>query len=135
MPFDPIRKKEIADTPEEEIRQALVRWLLDTCLVPRHLMETEFSLSNLQKGSRDRIDVLVHGFRNGGGVATPWLLAECKRVGETDWKALEVQVNKYLRLLRPRHILLGIGAEWRVLSLGADGASYAPARSLPVFPG
>jgi len=133
--YDPVRKKQIAATPEESVRQALIHWLHKECGVPLHLMETEFALARLQKGNRGRVDVLVHGFRDGMDVRTPWLLAECKRVGENDWAALEAQLNKYLQILRPRHILLGIGVEWRILSQNETGTGYTPVPALPYYPG
>lgn len=135
MPYDPIRKKHLVDTPEEDVRQQLVQWLLNTCKVPPQMMETEFALAQLQKGNHDRVDLLVHAFRTGGDVRSPWLLAECKRVGEVNWGDLEVQLNKYLRFLHPRHILLGIGNDWRILSLATTGSGYTSVSALPEYPG
>lgn len=135
MLYDPIRQKNLVATPEEDVRQHLVHWLLNTCKVPAQMMETEFALSQLQKGNRDRVDLLVHSFRTGGDVRSPWLLAECKRVGEVNWSDLEVQLNKYLRILRPRHVLLGIGYDWRILSQVATGSGYTSVAALPEYPG
>lgn len=133
MIFDPSRQKDVALTPEEQVRQAAVQWLVSACGVPLHLLETEFSLSRIQKGNSDRVDLLVHGFRNGATVAQPWLLAECKREGESDWASLQIQVNKYLRVLRPQHILLCVGADWRILSYKAP-TGYVSSPTLPQYP-
>lgn len=43
--FDPIRKKDVPATPEEHVRQATVRYLLDVVKVPAHLIAVEFPLS------------------------------------------------------------------------------------------
>jgi len=128
---DPVRKKDVAATPEEDVRQQLVEWLRNEKKVPLHLMETEFALAKVRKGAQGRVDLLVHAFRQGRGVAKPWLLAECKRVGECDWKLLEVQVNRYLQILSPEFLLLQIGDDRRVLHLN-DGTSTL-IHDLPLF--
>ena len=98
------------------------------------MLETEFALGKLQRGHTGRVDVLVHAFRAEGDVRHPWLLGEYKRPGESDWPALQVQVNKYLKVLRPRHVLLALGEDWRVLSLDTEG-NYRPQAALPLYPG
>ena len=119
---DPVRKKSVAATPEEEVRQQLVQWLHTEKRVPLHLMETEFALAKVRARAQGRVDLVVHAFRQGRGVAQPWLLAECKRVGECDWKLLEVQVNRYLQILAPEYLLLQIGNERRILHLRSNSS-------------
>ncbi|HSQ42905.1 MAG TPA: type I restriction enzyme HsdR N-terminal domain-containing protein [Fibrobacteraceae bacterium] len=114
---DPIRRKEVAATPEEKVRQDLVRWLIEEKAVPQHLIEVECALGKIHPGAPGRVDVLVHGFRQGKSIHHPWLLVECKRPGETDWARLEVQVNRYLRYLTPNYLLLQIGEERHILRL------------------
>ena len=36
--FDPIRKKDVPASPEEYVRQATVRYLVDVVKVPEHLI-------------------------------------------------------------------------------------------------
>src|SRR5690554_7454915 len=62
--FDPIRKKNVPSTPEESVRQSVLHFLKNNLKVPEHLIEVEFSLTNIQKTNRDRVDILVHQFRN-----------------------------------------------------------------------
>lgn len=133
MYYDPSRQKNVAATPEEQVRQTLVHWLTSECAVPMHLLETEFSLSRVRPGAKGRVDVLVHDFRSGANMLSPWLLAECKRPGEYDWSALEVQVARYLKVLSPRYVLVGIGDDWRLLEQKEKG-SYAPLAKLPKYP-
>ena len=132
--FDPVRKMAICATPEEQVRQEVVAWLLDSVHVPSHLIEVEFGLGCIQKGNQDRVDILVHHFRAGASVKNPWLLVECKRHNECSLADLEIQVNKYLRVLRPQYIMLGLGAGGRFLGQNADGRHYSPIATLPQYP-
>ena len=127
--FDPIRRKSVAATPEEAVRQAVVRVLLEKKHVPRHLIEVEFPLSALARGTRDRVDLVVHEPR--AGLERPWLLVECKVPGEYTWEKLEAQLNRYLKHLSPKFILLALGETERVYRL--QGATYEPCASLPDY--
>lgn len=135
---DPVRAKNVAATPEEEVRQVLVHWLHQEKGVPLHLMETECSLSKFHKAASGRVDLIVHGFRTGSQANRPWLLVECKRSGESDWQRLQVQVNRYLQFLKPEYLLLQIGDLRHLyqLSLKPDGQCVATiCEDLPPFPG
>ena len=56
--WDPLRKKEVALTPEEQVRQWCIRVLADKMQVPMHLMMSEvgFRLGEKQL----RADILVY---------------------------------------------------------------------------
>lgn len=127
--FDQIRKKAVAATPEEAVRQAVVRVLLEKKRVPGHLIEVEFPLAAIAKGTRDRVDVVVHEPRS--GFTRPWLLVECKAQGEYTWQKLEAQLNRYLKYLSPKFILLALGETERIYKL-SDGI-YEPCESLPDY--
>lgn len=127
--FDQIRRKAVAATPEEAVRQAVVRVLLEKKRVPRHLIEVEFPLAAIAKGTRDRADIVVHEPRS--GLARPWLLVECKAPGEYTWQKLEAQLNRYLRHLSPKFILLALGETERIYKLA--GNSYEPCEALPDY--
>lgn len=135
--LDPVRAKMVAATPEEEVRQALVSWLHAEKGVPYHLMETECALGHFRKGVSGRVDLLVHGFRSGQNAVRPWLLAECKRSGETDWQRLQVQVNRYIQWLCPEYLLLQIGDLRHLYRMeAAEGTALRaiPCDDLPSFP-
>ena len=69
--FDPIRKKFVILTPEEWVRQHVVRYLLDDKKAPKSWVnvEKQFTLAGLQK----RFDVIVF---SANGVVQ--VLVECK---------------------------------------------------------
>lgn len=132
--FDPIRQKCVAATPEECIRQQVIGFLLESLNVPPHLMEVEFSLSQIQKTSKDRVDILVHDFRRGESIAKPWLLVECKADGKYTWEELEIQLNRYLKVLCPAYVMLGLGGEVRYFSFSSDTHTFIPIHELPKYP-
>ena len=126
--YDKTREKQVKQTPEELVRQALVNWLIEKLSVPEHLIKTEFALSQLAPNEKSRLDIIVANPNK--GLEEPWLLAECK-AGKTNLQSLEAQTNKYLRIVRPLHIILAIGDEWHFLSKKKDG--YEIASEIPNF--
>ena len=70
--WDPLRKKEVALTPEEHVRQWFIGVLSQHMSVPMHLMmsETGFKLG----GKQFRADILVYDRS-----AKPLMVVECKR--------------------------------------------------------
>ena len=132
--FDSSRKKFVAATPEEAVRQAVVSWLKDVQKVPGHLIETEFALRLFDPRNADRVDILVHDFREGANAKEPWLLVECKRPGVESPAALQVQINKYLRILKPKFIMLSLGETAIFLKLDSQKKTYVRIPTLPIYP-
>ena len=119
MLYDITRDKSVAQTPEELVRQTLVNWLIEKLNVPQTLIKTEFALSQLAPNEKGRLDIIVAN-PNSANLREPWLLAECK-AGKADLQSLEAQVNKYLRIVHPLHIVLAMGNEWHFLSKKGNG--------------
>lgn len=69
--FDPFRKKWVARTPEEWVRQHFLQLLIKTHQYPSSLVAVEKSikLGSLTK----RFDILVYDKRH-----QPWMMVECK---------------------------------------------------------
>jgi hypothetical protein len=100
--FCPIRRKRVAATPEEQIRQQLINYLHTQKNVPLSLIGVEKSLiiNNLQR----RYDVVV--FSN---ECRPLLLAECKAETITlDDKVFE-QAARYNIALQAPYLLITNG--------------------------
>ena len=70
--WDPLRRKMVSLTPEEQVRQWFIGVLRDFCGVPEHLMGSEVPLKLGQKSQR--ADIVVFG-RD----ASPVAVVECKR--------------------------------------------------------
>ena len=133
MLYDPIRKKDVPDTPEERVRQATVQFLLDEVKVPAHLITVEFGLCAVDPKTDDRVDIVVNNFREGAPLDRPWLLVECKAPGEYTWEALQVQLNRYLKILKPKFVMLALGDAVRYFGLDAASGRYKKLDSLPEF--
>lgn len=133
MIYDPIRKKDVPATPEEHVRQATIQFLLDEVKVPAHLMTVEFGLCAIDPKTDDRVDIVVHDFRDGGDLSHPWLLVECKAPGEYTWEALQVQLNRYLKVLTPKYVMLALGDAVRYFVLDSSSRRFAPLQQLPTF--
>lgn len=133
MLFDPIRQKEVPATPEERVRQATVRFLMDEVKVPQNLIAVEFALSTVEPNTDDRVDLLVQSFRDNADLKHPWLLVECKAPGEYTWQALQVQLNKYLQVLTPKYVMLSLGDAVRYFSLDATTKRFQKIEKLPEF--
>ncbi len=69
--FDPIRKKYVVLTPEEQVRQTFVQFLVEQRAVPASLIAIEAGLK--VNGMQRRADVVVYN-KN----AKPMVLVECK---------------------------------------------------------
>ena len=131
--YDPIRKKDVPATPEEHVRQATVQFLLDEVKVPAHLIAVEFPLSLIDAKTDDRVDIVVHNFRDGAPLSKPWLLVECKAPGEYTWPVLQQQLNKYLRILTPNYVMLALGDAVRYFELDGASGRFKKIEQLPEF--
>lgn len=70
--WDPLRRKSVRCTPEEEVRQWFISVLHEGMKVPEHMMGSEVSFRH---GAKDyRADILVYDRS-----ARPVMIVECKR--------------------------------------------------------
>jgi hypothetical protein len=86
--FDQLRKKWVALTPEEWVRQNFVQYLIREKKYPASLIaiEKEILLGDLRK----RFDVLVYTSNH-----RPWMIIECKSAGVKLSKEVFEQVLRY----------------------------------------
>ena len=131
--YDPIRQKDVPDTPEERVRQATIRFLMDEVKVPKNLIAVEFALSTVESSTDDRVDILVQSFKDNADLRHPWLLVECKAPGEYTWETLQVQLNKYLKVLSPKYVMLSLGDAVRYFALDATTKRFQKIDRLPEF--
>jgi hypothetical protein len=118
--------KSVRGAPEEPVRQALVRHLVEDLGVPRQCLRLEMSLHPWDRKIRDRVDIAV--FSAAEGAAVPVLLAECKAPGIPLDGEVAAQVRRYLRLLPARWAVVSNGRQ--ILSWMAGSGGWIP-RPLP----
>ena len=102
--FDPVRRKTVARTPEEEVRQALIAHLHTVCGAPYTLMSCEYSLKIGHEAYR--ADLLLFD-RKG----RPLLLAECKAPAVPITRAVFEQIMTYNQKLNVPYLLLTNGSD------------------------
>ena len=127
--FDPVRKRHVAATPEEAVRQAVLRYLMDVLRVPANLIGVEFSLASLEPGNMRRADIVV--WRPGSGQLAPWLLVECKEPRVRIDDAVAFQAADYLKRIPCRFVMLSNGPDTRYLEKDANG--YRLIAGLPFY--
>ena len=127
--FDPVRRKHVAATPEEGVRQAVLRYLLDTLQVPINLIGVEFSLASIDPGNLRRVDIVV--WRPGENQLSPWLLVECKEPKVRIDDDVAFQAADYLRKIPSRFVMLTNGRDNRYLERIEEG--YRLVAGIPYF--
>jgi hypothetical protein len=100
--FDRSRGRYVLLTPEEWVRQHLVRFLADHRGYPEALIAVEKEVDVC--GLRQRFDVVCHDRR-----ATPCLVAECKAPSVALTQATFEQAFRYNLALAARHVLITNG--------------------------
>ena len=112
--WDPLRKKSVALTPEEEVRQWFSSVLSMGLKVPEHMMMSEVSLEWNQRNYR--ADILVYDRQ-----ARPLLVVECKRPEVELTQEVVDQALRYNNALDVRYIVITNGMKTFMFERGQDG--------------
>ena len=130
--WDPLRKKLVALTPEEKVRQWFIGVLRDSAQVPVHMMMSEVALKFGDKPYR--ADILVYGRDT-----APLMVVECKREDiQLDREVLE-QALRYNLALGVKYIIITNGRKTfgfkKVDTAGQPGhENDAPFEQMNSFP-
>lgn len=115
--WDPLRRKEVALTPEERVRQWFISVLQNDMKVPSHMMMSEVGMK--LGGKQWRADILVYDRQQ-----KPLAVVECKRPEVIlDRKVLD-QAVRYNMVLDVRYIMITNGNSSYILRRTADGAEF-----------
>lgn len=121
--YDPLRRKEVAATPEERVRQWFIG-VLTAAKVPAHLMMSEAAMTFGAK--RWRADILAYD-RNG----KPLAVVECKRPGVDVDADVAAQAMRYNMVLDVQWLILTNGT--RTLVFRRNGSEFVPCDHLPDY--
>ena len=102
--FDPLRKRFVALTPEEEVRQKVLYLLVEHLQVPAGLIAVEYSVK--VNGLDKRCDAVVFG-----SDTHPLMIVECKAQSVKITEKVLDQAVRYHSALQPRFLLLFNGVE------------------------
>ena len=106
--FDPCRKKWVALTPEEWVRQNILQYLIQVCKYPVELIAIE---KTIQLGSLNkRFDILVYH------EATPWMIIECKEAQTPLNEKTILQLLQYQQVLDAKYLIASNGHQ----TIGAE---------------
>lgn len=115
--WDPLRKKHVALTPEERVRQWCIGVLSDNMEVPKHMMMSEASFKLGEK--HFRADILVYD-----RAVRPLMVVECKRPEvELSAEVLD-QAIRYNMVLNVSYIMITNGTRTVLLRKGENGYAY-----------
>ena len=120
--WDPLRKKMVALTPEEKVRQWFIGVLKIHFKVPGHMMMSEVSLKFGQKDLRT--DILVYS-----RTLQPLLVVECKREDVDMTAEVLEQALRYNLVLGVRFLAITNGH--RTLCFIREGEAFRQIRTLP----
>lgn len=124
--YDPVRKKGVPITPEEKVRQQVLRYLIDVCRIPEDYITSEDSLAHYDRGNIKRADITVYAD------CKTLLLVECKENGTGIDGAPLHQILDYNKTLRSKYLLLTNGLSSYIYRCEADG-NVTPLSALPNF--
>ena len=122
--WDPLRKKEVAATPEERVRQWFIIQLRDAFGVPEHMMNSEVGFKFGAKSWR--ADILVYD-----RAGKPLAVVECKRPDVAlDAHVIE-QAMRYNSVLGVRFLFVTNGK--MTYLYGLKGDTFVPLDRIPSF--
>ncbi len=100
--FDPLRRQYVALTPEEQVRQKMLYYLVETRKVPSGLIAVEYSIkvNNLPK----RADIVVYN-----NLGEPQMIVECKAETVPITEKVLYQAIRYYSGLKVKYLTLTNG--------------------------
>ena len=122
--WDPLRKKEVARTPEEVVRQWFIQRLNENLQVPMHMMMSE---AGLKLGDKQyRADILVYD-----RALKPLVIVECKRPEVELTQEVLDQAIRYNMVLDVKYIIITNGPKTYIC--GKQGDRYAFMNTFPTY--
>ena len=124
--FDEIRKKFIILTPEEWVRQHVVRYLLEEKKYPKSLINVEKVLT--VNGLRKRYDIVV--FNPNGSI---FVLVECKAPEIKTAQATFDQIARYNMTLKAHYLMVTNGMNHYFCQMDFENEKYDFLQELPDY--
>jgi len=123
--FDVIRKSWVRYTPEERVRQHVIRFLTGPCGYPASMMsvEREIRLGELRK----KFDLLLYD-----RVHRPWMMVECKAPEVPLTEAVLMQILRYHMAVPAPFLVMTNGHECLAVDIGDGQVHWLEA--WPLYP-
>lgn len=124
--WDILRKKYVALTPEEYVRQHFTNWLIKYLSYPKSLMANEIGIE--LNGAKKRCDTVV--FNSDG---TPFMIVEYKAPDISISQAVFDQIVRYNMVLHARYLAVSNGLSHYCCIIDYEHASYNFIPTLPDY--
>ena len=127
--WDPLRRKEVALTPEEEVRQWFISFMNTRMNIPLYKMMSEVSLRYGDGPVRKefRADIVAYGRDS-----APLMVVECKRPDIKIDNTVAEQALRYNMILNVKYIAITNGHSSHLFSRQEDG-HYRPEQEIPDY--
>lgn len=124
--FDPIRRKKVAASPEEWVRQHLLRFLLHDRQYPRWALSVEMGL--ILNGMIRRCDLAAFSPK-----AEPLLIAECKATHIPLSNAVFEQIAAYNLTMHVPYLLITNGLQTQCCYINYHNKQITFLQDIPFF--
>jgi hypothetical protein len=126
MIFDPLRRKYVALTPEEWVRQHFVNYLLTEKNYPKELLANEVSLR--LNATAKRCDTIVYN-----RFLTPLMIVEYKSTDVAINNAVFDQISRYNAALKVRFLTVSNGIRHFCCRIDYETQTYSFLESIPAY--
>ncbi len=124
--FDPIRKKYVALTPEEWVRQHFVQYLINEKSAPATLIAIEQTLT--YNTMKRRSDIVVYS-----GKAMPLILVECKSAEIKLSQKVFDQIARYNMALKVPYLIITNGLTHFCCKIDFHSMAYTFLKDIPDY--
>lgn len=124
--FDRIRKRYVALTPEEKVRQHILSILIDEKNIPQSLISVEASIKVGKLIKRFDILVYTRDF-------LPWMIIECKNAATNLAPEVLNQAVRYNQTLNAPYLLITNGNEHYCFKKDPTSSNLIPQEEFPIF--
>jgi len=124
--FDEVRKRWVTLTPEEWVRQNVVRWLQEEKKYVASLMALEKQIK--VNGLLRRCDVVCHNAN-----AEPLLIVECKAPDVRITQDVFDQAARYNRVIAAKYFLLTNGRQHFCCEMDTENQQWKFLKELPIY--
>ncbi|MBR5385405.1 MAG: type I restriction enzyme HsdR N-terminal domain-containing protein [Bacteroidales bacterium] len=122
--YDPLRRRDVALTPEEQVRQWFIGVLSEEFKIPRHMMMSEVPMQFGDARKQYRADIVVYD-----RAASPLMIVECKRPDVAISQDVIDQALRYHSVMDVAYIVLTNGHS--TYMFGRSGSGFIPLSSIP----
>ena len=124
--FCPVRRKRVALTPEENVRQQLINWLVGQMGYPVGLLAVEYSIKLGKKSFRCDIVAFDRSL-------APLVIFECKAPSVKLDSSVMEQAIRYNMVLSARYLVITNGTTAYACRLGVGEKGYEYVNEIPSY--